>query len=600
MRASIDAVPPDRRESATNLVHYVALRQLDLRELQAELQQHGLSSLGRSESCVLGNLLEVTARVHESLAGSGDEEAHAELALLEQRRRAALSWETAMSLLRLHTREVLGPRPADRHIYIMVTAPSASEADAEWMRRMLLAGMNVLRINSSHESAAEWRAVTDALRQARGETGRECRVVLDLAGPKIRTGPMVGARRIATWKCEKDDFGQITMPARVVVERRSAGDSASRGATLALDDETFGFAERGDELRFRDARHRKRRLVVLEVGDRELVTEATRRAYVPEGTRARLVRAGKRVTSGTLSPIGAATASIDVRAGDLLVLTLRSVLGRPPVRRPDGSPETPGLVACTLPEALAELKPGHRVLFDDGRIGALVDRVTDEGDFLLRVVRVPKQSVKLRPEKGINLPDTSIDVAFLTPEDREALGFAAEHADAIASSFVRGPADVRALHRELEHVGRTHLATILKIETRLGFENLPSVLLESLRRPPCAVMIARGDLAAEVGFERLAELQDEMLWLCEASHIPSIWATQVLDTLARTGVPSRAEVTDASAGVAAECVMLNKGPFVEEAVRALADILRRMEEHRYKKRSLFRKLRVSTFSPRTD
>ena len=108
-------------------------------------------------------------------------------------------------------------------------------------------------------------------------------------------------------------------------------------------------------------------------------------------------------------------------------------------------------------------------------------------------------------------------------------------------------------------------------------------------------MIARGDLAVEMGFERLAEVQEEILWLCEASHVPAMWATQVLDTLARTGVPSRAEVTDAAASVAAECVMLNKGPYVAEAVRVLVDILRRMERHRYKKRSIFRKLRISTW-----
>jgi len=88
------------------------------------------------------------------------------------------------------------------------------------------------------------------------------------------------------------------------------------------------------------------------------------------------------------------------------------------------------------------------------------------------------------------------------------------------------------------------------------------------------------------------------LWLCEAAHVPAIWATQVLDTLARTGVPSRAEVTDAATSVAAECVMLNKGPFVDEAVRVLSAILGRMEKHHYKKRRLFRKLRVSTFVER--
>ncbi len=91
-------------------------------------------------------------------------------------------------------------------------------------------------------------------------------------------------------------------------------------------------------------------------------------------------------------------------------------------------------------------------------------------------------------------------------------------------------------------------------------------------------------------------MQEEILWLCEASHVPAIWATQVLDTLARTGVPSRAEVTDAAASVAAECVMLNKGPYVENAVVALVDILRRMERHHYKKRSIFWKLHVSAWA----
>ena len=186
----------------------------------------------------------------------------------------------------------------------------------------------------------------------------------------------------------------------------------------------------------------------------------------------------------------------------------------------------------------------------------------------------------------------------LTAEDRIALAFVAKHADAVSLSFVRRPEDIHALHAELDRLKRPAIAVVLKIETRAGFENLPRLLLEGLRRPPLAVMIARGDLAVEVGFERLAELQEEILWMCEAAHVPAIWATQVLDTLARTGVPSRAEITDAAASVAAECVMLNKGPFIDEAVRVLSDILGRMEKHHYKKRSLFRKLQVSTFTER--
>jgi pyruvate kinase len=238
------------------------------------------------------------------------------------------------------------------------------------------------------------------------------------------------------------------------------------------------------------------------------------------------------------------------------------------------------------------------VLFDDGCIVAVVERIDEKReDFLVRVVRTQKRNAKLRAEKGINLPDTRMTVPSLTNDDRRALAFVAKHANAVSLSFVRAPEDVRSLHQDLARLGRPDLGVVLKIETREGFESLPRLLLEGLRRPALGVMIARGDLAVEVGFERLAELQEEILWLCEASHVPAIWATQVLDTLARTGVPSRAEVTDAAASVAAECVMLNKGPFVDEAVAALSDILHRMEEHRYKKRSLYRKLEVSTFAP---
>ena len=125
---------------------------------------------------------------------------------------------------------------------------------------------------------------------------------------------------------------------------------------------------------------------------------------------------------------------------------------------------------------------------------------------------------------------------------------------------------------------------------------LPNLLLEALRYFPVGIMIARGDLAAEIGFERLAEVQQEILWFAEAAHLPVIWATQVLENLARTGIPSRAEVTDASMSVQAECVMLNKGPFVADACHTLDLILRRMEAHQFKKLSLYRPLEISVVS----
>jgi pyruvate kinase len=103
-------------------------------------------------------------------------------------------------------------------------------------------------------------------------------------------------------------------------------------------------------------------------------------------------------------------------------------------------------------------------------------------------------------------------------------------------------------------------------------------------------MIARGDLAVEIGFERMAEVPRQILALCEAAHVPSIWATQVLENLAKTGTPSRAEITDAAAGQRADCVMLNKGPYILSAIEVLDDILVRMREVQHKSRTLIRQI----------
>jgi pyruvate kinase len=596
MRAEIDRVPEERRESARNLVHYVALRQVDLRDLQGRLADRGLSSIGRSESSVLANVIAVSRRLQEALACRGDPSAPGELRRLEAEEGRALSRSTARELLRRGTRDLLGPRPTDRHVHIMVTAPSAAEADSAWMSRMLRAHMGILRINGAHEGPDAWRRMIAALDAARRESDQGCRVLVDLAGPKIRTGPIRGGRRVVTWKVAKDDIGRITAPATVLVRPATAPAEAGSENELRLPAESFATLRRGDRLAFVDARGKQRSLVVRAVREDALVCDASKRAYVLDGTPARARRRGREVARLRFE-VPERSAAIDLKEGEELVLTASGRHGAPARRDARGRVSRPAIVACTLPAALEHLVSGHRVLFDDGRVECVVVRGGKRrGDHLLRVVRTQKPVQKLRAEKGINLPDTPLSLPALTNDDLDALTFVAKHADAVSLSFVRRPADLRALREALAAVGRPDIGVVLKIETRAGFENLPRLLLEGLRHPPLGVMIARGDLAVEVGYERLAEVQEEILWLCEASHVPAIWATQVLDTLSRTGAPSRAEVTDAAAGVGAECVMLNKGPHVDEAARLLAGILRRMEAHHDKKRSLYRKLHVSTFA----
>ncbi|MDO9310092.1 MAG: pyruvate kinase [Nitrosomonas sp.] len=172
----------------------------------------------------------------------------------------------------------------------------------------------------------------------------------------------------------------------------------------------------------------------------------------------------------------------------------------------------------------------------------------------------------------------------------EHLEFVVKHADMVGLSFARRPADILLLQKHLKRLKAEKLGIVLKIETRAAFENLPELLLTLLRSSNVGVMIARGDLAVECGYERLAELQEEILWLAEAARLPVIWATQVLEGLSKSGKPSRAEITDAAMGVRAECVMLNKGSHIIEAIQSLDDILHRMQSHQNKKISLLRRL----------
>lgn len=284
-------------------------------------------------------------------------------------------------------------------------------------------------------------------------------------------------------------------------------------------------------------------------------------------------------------------AYLRLAVGDRLVLVREEDAGAP------GPDDDAARIGCSLPEAFSVTRPGHAVWLDDGKLGGVVESV-DHDSIQLRIADAGPKGSKLRAEKGINLPDAELEIDLLGSHSAEALTFAAAHADIVELSFISRPHDVERVHTYLEENGRPGVGMVLKIETRRAFEQLPGLLLAALAGDrPAGVMIARGDLAVECGFERLAEVQEEILWLCQAAHVPVIWATQVLDQLARTGRPSRAEITDAAMGVRAECVMLNKGPRIVAAISVLDDILRRMDRHQRKKRPLLPRLGVSDYAP---
>jgi len=579
----LSAVHPDQLASAINLVHYLAMRQSDLRPLQDRLAELGLSSLGRAETHVLANLERVLGLL---LRLCGQQVRHSDDA-------QALDQTHGRALLARNSTALLGQVPARRNVRIMVTMPTEAATDAALVSHLVDAGMDIARINCAHDGPAQWAAMATAVRRAAQAAGRSVRVLMDLGGPKLRTGPVEPGHAVVRIKPTRDVFGRVISPVRFALRRQdSTAAVADVPLAFGVDPSWLDSVKAGDHIDLTDARGADRRLQVLTRHPGGVVVDCAHTLYLTPQTTLQLHRPNGGHRDTLLGQVPPIQGTIHLAPGDRLrlVATGQGHGALPSGECASDGKSRPATIACTLPEALAQMGPGERIWFDDGRIGGVVRRAGVR-QVEVEITDTRPGGDRLAADKGINLPDTDLALPALTSKDLQDLAVVVAHADMVGLSFAQSPSDIEALRASLGELGAPDLPVLLKIETRRGFEQLPELLLAAMTGPVAGVMIARGDLAVECGHERLSEIQEEILWACEAAHQPVVWATQVLETLAKTGRPSRAEVTDAAMGGRAECVMLNKGPYILEAMRTLDDILCRMQEHQSKKRSLLRALR---------
>ncbi|MCG9899567.1 MAG: pyruvate kinase [Hydrotalea sp.] len=274
---------------------------------------------------------------------------------------------------------------------------------------------------------------------------------------------------------------------------------------------------------------------------------------------------------------------VKIRVGDVIWLS----------DSPEGFEKNEVVISPNEAGIIASLQIKERVYFDDGIIKGLVIKI-EPNKVGVKIIRDSSEKGIIKQGKGINFPDSTLNIPSLTQYDISCLPFICRHADLIGYSFVRNKKDIEYLFAQLETINRKHPHLILKIETPSAVAELPSLLLASMKKPVFGVMIARGDLAVEVGFERMGELQNEILWICESAHVPVIWATQVLETLNKTGIATRSEITDAMQASGSECVMLNKGKYTIKTLETLSNIFERSQGHHNKKRATFRKLNIAS------
>ena len=561
------------------------MRTSDRRGLQGNLESLGATRLSTAEPAVKARL-QAAHNVVSALDGRSPQFAEEDV---------SDAIVGADELLEQHTEALFGAEalPGDSS-YIMVTLPIEAAYDQELIARLVDSGMELARINCAHDGPEVWKRMIDNVRAAGEAAGRYIPISMDLAGPKIRTGRIAPGPAVVRVRVQRDDAGTVIQPCRLwmIPEDRELAEAPMAENTLGrpivsvhVSREFFDALEVGETIRVEDARGKKRKLGVIKKDSEGALAEGEQNIYLQLGAELRTEKA--RTAVGSVPQV---LQKLRPQTGDKIVLTSADVVCDPQV---GGIPK----ISCTLPEAVRALEVGQQVLFDDGAIAAKVVEIREVKDTEATAgtveaeLLVTRGGAKLAEYKGINLPDTELPLPSLTEEDEAALAFVAEHADMAAVSFIRTREDVAYVLEKFRELGADDLGLVLKIETIPAFENLTTILLEGMRHAKFGVMLARGDLAVEMGFARMAEVPGQVMAMVEAAHVPLIIGTQVLESMAKSGLPTRAEITDVAWALRAECIMLNKGPHIPEAIAILREIGVKMDRSQRKNRMLLHHVR---------
>jgi pyruvate kinase len=316
--------------------------------------------------------------------------------------------------------------------------------------------MDCMRINCAHDNAPAWSGMIEHLRRAEQATHRSCRMLMDVAGPKIRSGPLESGPAVIKFRPQRDEFGRVSRPARIwlAAQESPRPSPAAADACLPVPGNWLEGLTVGDRIECTDARGAFRTLQVVDVAADGCWAKAHKTAYVVPGTMLCHRRKGE-ARKGRKAPVGDLPArehALALKQGDLLILTRGLAPGRPATLDSHGQVLSPATIACTAPEIIDDVRAGERIWFDDGKIGGVIEQV-DSDRVHVRITQTRARGAKLGSDKGINFPDSRLRLSALTAKDLDDVAFMSHHADMIALSFAHRVEDVHALQEHLARVG---------------------------------------------------------------------------------------------------------------------------------------------------
>lgn len=578
-KQQIDNVHTKYTKSAENLIHYLALRSFDVDVLQGKIDEIGLPNSPEFKGSILYRILSFKTIIN-SLLG---------IETLDENK-TFLTNKEAKKIMQENFAAMFGKIEKQRKTAIMVTQPLVASNDKQFTQSLLDLGMDCVRINCAHDDKIVWKKIITNIK----ENKNDCKIAMDLGGPKLRTGKMKPGHKVIHIKPKKNNFGKVVAPAKVWMAPFGIlpfkGEEAD--AIIPINEKWLQKTKEGSYIIFKDSRGKKRKIRIDKIENNGRWGTCKKTAFITSGTLLNVFfekkLASEKHTANKLLPLEEV---IFLLEGDLLRLDKKPILGEPAIYLKDGIVTKLAHISCTLPRVFDMVNVGESICFDDGKIEGYIKEIQSD-HLIIEITSTKNKGGKLKADKGINLPKSKLSFNELTDKDKMDLKFVVKNADIVNFSFVNNKQDVQNLLDELNKLN-ANIGIILKIETQEAYKNLPSIILKAMENYPIGVMIARGDLAIETGWENFAIIQEEILQLCEAAHLPGIWATQVLENLIKKGIPTRAEITDAAMAQRAECVMLNKGTYIEKAVKILDKILRKMERVQKKKGTLLPQLKFN-------
>ena len=575
----------ERYKSLLNLNQYLKLRNDDYTKLQEKLFLLSLSSLGRSYAHVAASV----DTLHDQICCSlGYEEISKEL--MEEFHH--LSIQDAINIASDNAKALFGGKSSSKmsrqKTSLMVTLPSnATEHEGKLIEKLSNAHVDIFRINTAHDTPQLWKQMADQIIaiNSNREKHEKMKIFVDLAGPKIRTGKIrkidmsleVGSNKTQKeiWLCHGDEESKI--------EAIDSKTLQKLPAQIVVDKHFFQSLKEGSSIKAHDMNEKEAHIHVVEIDANRAKCVVDKKLFLNKKS---LLTCKKK--ESLIKNIQTQSEPIRVFLGDTVKITHKDIFARAARRGEDGNVIEPALISCHAQGILEHVNLSDKVFIDDGKLGLeVVDK--NENELTCKVILAKASGVLIKEEKGINFPNSYIKTSALTELDKQNLLEVIEFADSLSISFCQSAEDVKELQDLLLSYGKEDIGIIAKIETKQAVLNMPQILKQLLKSKRSGVMIARGDLAIEVGFENLAYIQEALLDICDAAHIPVIWATQVLESKMKNNLPSRAEVTDAAMSSRAECVMLNKGAFTFDTIDVLTSILHDMHSIFKKNKQLLKK-----------